>query len=116
MLSTVYILQTLFVDSELMLCDCPGLVMPSYVSTKADMVVHGILPVDQMKDHVPPVNLVCALIPRHVLEAHYSLMIPKPMEGEDQDRPPTAEELLNAYGCMLNGFILVCYKDAIWCY
>lgn len=83
-----------------MLCDCPGLVMPSFATTKADMVVHGILPVDQMKDHVPPINLLTSLIPRHVLEAHYSIMIPKPLEGEDENRPPTAEELLNSYGCM----------------
>ena len=26
-------------------------------------------------------------------------MIPKPMEGEDPDRVPTAEEFLNAYAC-----------------
>ncbi|XP_054271283.1 large subunit GTPase 1 homolog [Macrosteles quadrilineatus] len=90
--------QTLYVDAELMLCDCPGLVMPSFVTTKAEMVLSGILPVDQMKDHVPPVNMLCSLIPRHVLEGHYSLMIPKPLEGEDEDRPPSAEELLNAYG------------------
>uniref|UniRef100_A0A1B6HMW8 Large subunit GTPase 1 homolog n=1 Tax=Homalodisca liturata TaxID=320908 RepID=A0A1B6HMW8_9HEMI len=90
--------QTLYVDQHLLLCDCPGLVMPSFVTTKADMVVNGILPVDQMKDHVPPVNLLATLIPREVLQAHYSIMIPKPMEGEDPDRPPTAEELLNAYG------------------
>lgn len=82
-----------------MLCDCPGLVMPSFVYTKADLVVNGILPIDQMRDHVPPVNLVTSLIPRYVLEDKYSIMIPKPLEGEDQDRSPTAEEFLNAYGC-----------------
>ena len=50
--------QTLFVDPELMLCDCPGLVFPSFVTTKADLVVSGILPVDQMRDHIPPTSLV----------------------------------------------------------
>lgn len=73
--------------------------MPSFVSTKADMIVNGILPIDQMRDHVPPVNLVTSLIPRHVLQAQYGIMIPKPLEGEDQNRPPTSEELLNTYGC-----------------
>lgn len=90
--------QTLFVDSELMLCDCPGLVMPSFVYTKADLIVNGILPIDEMRDHVPSVNLVCFNIPRHVLEDKYSIMIPKPLEGEDQDRSPNADEFLNAYG------------------
>ena len=51
--------QTLHVSSEqLVLCDCPGLVFPSLVSTKAEMVVCGILPIDQMRDHIPPVSLV----------------------------------------------------------
>lgn len=83
-----------------MLCDCPGLVMPSFMFTKAEMVVNGILPIDQMRDQVPPVTLVASLIPRHELEFTYGIMLPPPAEGEDPTRPPTAEELLNAYGCM----------------
>lgn len=44
--------QTLLLDDDLMLCDCPGLVLPSFVCTKADMIVHGILPIDQViKNH-----------------------------------------------------------------
>ncbi|KAF0291961.1 Large subunit GTPase 1 [Amphibalanus amphitrite] len=96
--------QTLHIDSELILCDCPGLVMPSFLSTKAEMVVWGVLPIDQMRDHVPPVNLVAHLMPRPVLERTYGLMLPLPREGEQPDRPPTAEELLNAYGYM-RGFM-----------
>lgn len=91
--------QTLYLEDDLLLCDCPGLVMPSFVFTKAEMVVSGILPIDQMRDHVPPVNLVSSLIPRHVIEEKYGIMLPHPEEGEDPLRPPTSEELLNAYGC-----------------
>ena len=40
--------QTLFLDKDIMLCDCCGLVMPSFCLTKADMVVNGILPIDQV--------------------------------------------------------------------
>ncbi|KAK7791762.1 hypothetical protein R5R35_012312 [Gryllus longicercus] len=90
--------QTLFLDKDLLLCDCPGLVMPSFMYSKAEMIVNGILPIDQMRDHVPPVNLVTSLIPRHVLEDTYGIIISPPREGEDPDRPPTSEELLNAYG------------------
>lgn len=90
--------QTLFLEPDLVLCDCPGLVMPSFMFTKAEMVVNGILPIDQMRDHVPPVTLVASLIPRHKLEFTYGIMLPPPAEGEDHTRPPTAEELLNAYG------------------
>ena len=77
--------------------------MPSFLSTKAEMVVWGVLPIDQMRDHVPPVNLVAHLLPRPVLERTYGLTLPPPREGEQQDRPPTSEELLNAYGCELKG-------------
>lgn len=91
--------QTLFLDKDILLCDCPGLVMPSFVLTKADMLLNGILPIDQMRDHVPAVNLLCERIPRHVLEDKYGILIAKPMEGEDMERPPHSEELLLAYGC-----------------
>jgi large subunit GTPase 1 len=93
--------MTLFVDKELMLCDCPGLVMPSFVFTKADLIINGILPIDQMRDHRPPVNIICSQIPKHILEDQFSIMVTKPLEGEDPNRPPTADEFLNAYACNL---------------
>ena len=91
-----------------MLCDCPGLVMPSFVSTKHEMVIWGILPIDQMRDHVGPINLIASLIPRRILESTYGIFIPKPMEGEELSRPPTSEELLNAYGCNID-FSFLCF-------
>lgn len=91
--------QTLYLNQDILLCDCPGLVMPSFVLTKADMILNGILPIDQMRDYVPPVNVLCTQIPRHTLEDKYGIMIARPQEGEDPNRPPFAEELLLAYGC-----------------
>ncbi|XP_077463299.1 large subunit GTPase 1 homolog [Stigmatopora argus] len=96
--------QTLYVEEGLCLCDCPGLVMPSFVSTKADMICSGILPIDQMRDHVPAASLVCQTIPRHVLEGTYGINIIRPREDEDPDRHPTSEEMLMAYGYM-RGFM-----------
>ncbi|KAL0130656.1 hypothetical protein PUN28_002347 [Cardiocondyla obscurior] len=90
--------QTLYLDKDLLLCDCPGLVMPSFVCTKAEMILNGILPIDQMRDHVPPITLLATLIPRYILEDLYGIMLPAPNEGEDPNRAPTAEELLNSYG------------------
>ncbi|KAJ8374324.1 hypothetical protein SKAU_G00049040 [Synaphobranchus kaupii] len=87
--------QTLFVEPGLCLCDCPGLVMPSFVSTKAEMICCGILSIDQMRDHN---------IPRAVLDGTYGISIIRPREDEDPQRPPTAEELLMAYGYM-RGFM-----------
>ncbi|NXA53982.1 LSG1 GTPase, partial [Nothocercus julius] len=101
--------QTLYVEPGLCLCDCPGLVMPSFISTKAEMICSGILPIDQMRDHkipswFPSLAYVCQHIPRNVLEATYGINIIRPREDEDPDRKPTAEELLTAYGCM-RGFM-----------
>uniref|UniRef100_A0AAV2L2G6 Large subunit GTPase 1 homolog n=1 Tax=Knipowitschia caucasica TaxID=637954 RepID=A0AAV2L2G6_KNICA len=96
--------QTLYVEPGLCLCDCPGLVMPSFVSTKAEMICCGILSIDQMRDHVPAVSQVCQTIPRHVFEGTYGVNIIRPREDEDPDRPATSEELLTAYGYM-RGFM-----------
>jgi len=81
------------------LCDCPGLVFPAFATTTAEMVCNGILPVDQLRDGIPPVNLVCQRIPRALLEATYSVRIARPGDGEDPRRPPTASEFLTAYAC-----------------
>ena len=35
--------QTLLVGDAMMLCDCPGLVLPKYASSKAEMVAAGAL-------------------------------------------------------------------------
>lgn len=90
--------QTLFLEKDLILCDCCGLVLPSFCLTRADMILNGILPIDQMRDYVPPVNTLCTMIPRHVLEETYGILIAKPLEGEDPKRHPFAEEVLLAYG------------------
>jgi large subunit GTPase 1 len=90
--------QTIVVDNELQLCDCPGLVFPNIVSSKAEMIINGILPIDQMKEPIPPIAILTSKIPRHVFESQYSIVLPKPTELEDEERDATAEELLTAYG------------------
>jgi len=79
------------------LCDCPGLVMPSMVNSKAGMVLQGILPIDQLRDHVPCINLMIQHMPVHVLEAKYGLVL-------QQESQLTCEQLLGAYG-VLRGFM-----------
>jgi len=91
-------LQTLYLNEHMLLCDCPGLVFPSFVSSKAEMICSGILPIDQMRDHTPPVSLVCQRIPREVLEQVYGIVMPPPQEGEEFDREPFADELLSSFG------------------
>ncbi|CAG0890243.1 unnamed protein product, partial [Cyprideis torosa] len=93
--------QTHFLTPSLLLCDCPGLVFPSLVSTKADLVLNGILPVDSLRDHVAPTTLLIERIPSPVLEKTYGLQLPvMPSNAELMIKQPdlTSEELLNAYG------------------
>ncbi|RZB38767.1 large subunit GTPase 1 -like [Asbolus verrucosus] len=107
--------QTLFLNKNLLLCDCPGLVMPSFVFTKAEMIINGILPIDQMRDHVPPVNLITNLIPKHILEDKYGIMLPQPMEDNrgfmtangQPDNPRAARYILKDY---MNGKLLYCHS------
>ncbi|KAH9519333.1 large subunit GTPase 1 [Bulinus truncatus] len=103
-------LQTLFLDEHLVLCDCPGLVFPSFVATRAHLVINGILPIDELRDHISPVTLISFYLNWTVhffflTESTYSLMIPRPSSDDmNPDRKPTAEELLSAYGAM-HGFM-----------
>lgn len=96
--------QTFYIENDLVLCDCPGLVFPSFVTNKAEMVLSGILPIDEIRDHIPPINLICNKIPRKVLEVTYGINIPKPLDGEDESRVPTSAEFLDSYGLM-RGFM-----------
>ena len=47
--------QTLNLDADLCLCDCPGLVFPSFANSKAEMMTCGVLNIDTMRDYVGPV-------------------------------------------------------------
>lgn len=87
--------QTFLVDKDMMLCDCPGLVFPNFVSSKSDMVINGVLPIDQMKDYVGPVRQIVAKIPRSYFEEIYGLAF-----DQRKEQNLTAEDLLNAFGFM----------------
>jgi large subunit GTPase 1 len=93
--------QTLLLTDDITLCDCPGLVMPSICNSKAGMVLQGILPIDQLRDHVPVINLLLTCIPPHVLESRYGLVLPR--EGGVHAKL-SSEQLLTAYGT-LRGFM-----------
>lgn len=87
--------QTFLIDRDMMLCDCPGLVFPNFVSSKSEMVTNGILPIDQMKDSLGPVRLIVERIPRGFFEDVYGLAF-----ENDSKQNITAEDLLNAFGFM----------------
>lgn len=91
--------QTIFLDEQLCLCDCPGLVFPNFVLSKAEMILNGILPVDQIKDFRPPINLLTCVVPLRVFQAKYSLILPANEEYQ-QKQYLTSDELLNSYSLM----------------
>lgn len=89
--------QTLYLSPDLLLCDCPGLVFPNFATTKAELVVNGVLPIDQQREFTGPAGLVAQRIPKHFLEAVYGLKIhTRPLE-DGGTGIPTASELLRAY-------------------
>ena len=89
--------QTLIISEELTLCDCPGLVFPSFTSSRYEMIASGVLPIDRMTQHREAVQVVANRVPRHVIEEVYKINLPKPKPYELQSRPPLATELLRTY-------------------
>ena len=97
--------QTLLLPErdDLMLCDCPGLVFPSFVSNTADLIAAGVYPIAQMRDHWPVIELICRRIPREIINASYGIHIPEPSAQTLTERgltrmpPPTGEEFLTTY-------------------
>lgn len=73
--------QTLNLEGQgcwsICLCDCPGLVFPSFANSKAEMMCCGVLPIDTMKDYISPVSLIVHRVPRAVLEDHYKIKLPQ---------------------------------------
>lgn len=91
--------QTFILDNELTICDCPGLVFPNIASSKAEMIINGILPIDQIKDSMMAIDAITEKIPAHVFESLYGLILKKP-DGSEQDsnRHVSSLELLTVYG------------------
>ena len=89
--------QTILIDDDLLLCDCPGLVFPSVIASKAGMICSGILPIDQMRQHAEAIQLICNRVPRHHLQSVYGVLLPEPTIDEAPDRPPFHHELTGAY-------------------
>ncbi|KAL6205206.1 hypothetical protein ACLB2K_022468 [Fragaria x ananassa] len=96
--------QTLIISDELTLCDCPGLVFPSFSSSRHEMIACGVLPIDRMTEKREAVQVVADRVPRYVIEKVYNIDLPKPKSYELQSRPPLAAELMRAY-CASRGYV-----------
>lgn len=89
--------QTIHLSQRIVLCDCPGLVFPNFTSTKAELVVNGVLPIDQLRESMGPMGLVAQRIPRQWLEAVYGMKIEVRSEEEGGTGQATGEELAKAF-------------------
>ncbi|PWN87750.1 P-loop containing nucleoside triphosphate hydrolase protein [Acaromyces ingoldii] len=89
--------QTIALSPSVTLCDCPGLVFPQFATTSADLVVDGVLPIDQMREYTAPAELVARRIPKDVIEGTYGFRIEVEHPEEGGSGEPTGLELLTAY-------------------
>ena len=98
-------LQTFMLTDSIMLCDCPGLVFPSFMATVGDMLLSGVLPINNMRNYIEPAAALACRVPQHVLEAVYGLQVKRELDIFDApDRPPNAFEMLGAY-CAVRGYV-----------
>jgi len=72
-------LQTMRLDNELMLCDCPGLVFPSVKVDRALQVLLGVFPLSQLRE---PYTCIRFLAERLPLEQIYNLKPPRGSEAQ----------------------------------
>lgn len=80
--------QTIVIDKELTLCDCPGLVFPNFAASRAELVLAGVLPVDELRERNSSVELLISRIPVEILRHLYKY------QGS---ATPTASQLLSAF-------------------
>lgn len=76
--------QTLIMSESLRLCDCPGLVFPTFATSAANLVCNGILPIDQLRDVFPPLQELCRRVSKDQIADVYGLNFPawKPLDAE----------------------------------
>jgi len=109
--------QTLRVpDWDVMLCDCPGLVFPSFLSSTADLIVSGVYSIAHIRDPLPVIEKICQRISRDILDKMYSIHLPHPplwdIQLESNSKMSgvnfpftTAKDLLDMY----------CHKRSVIC-
>jgi large subunit GTPase 1 len=112
--------QTLQIHDNITLCDCPGLVFPTFMSSKAEMFCNGLLRIAEMRECIAPTSIVTRLIPRREFEYVYGISLPKRIDptsivttGDGKAYAPKAklspQQLLDTYST-LRGFFITAGK------
>lgn len=65
--------QTLILNDNVTLVDCPGLVFPKIASSVAYMMLNGLYSVDTIKDFYTPIKVLVNRIPKKKVCEIYSL-------------------------------------------
>jgi len=96
--------QTIVIG-DVTLCDCPGLVFPSFMANKAEMLVNGILPIDEVRgrDFIPALELVVRRVSKRVLEDEYKIKLDLPAEAKRATTLTLLEALCVAKGLFGTG-------------
>ena len=73
-------LQTLYLDDQrdenaVILCDCPGLVFPSWSSSKEDMILDGVIPIDHLREFLKAIEMMMTRIGVEQLNAVYGMKL-----------------------------------------
>lgn len=66
-------LQTIILSPNITLCDCPGLIFPSLVNSKAEMICNGVISIDAVMEYVEPINYILQTVPNLILKYLYKL-------------------------------------------
>lgn len=85
-------IQSLILDDDIELLDCPGLVLPAY-AVAPDLLLTAVLPIDQMRAHDAAMARLCQLVSKHTFEEKYGLLLPQ----DDNGAPLDYKQILTAH-------------------
>jgi len=93
--------QTLQLSETVTLCDCPGLVFPTLMHSKADMVLNGVIPIDNLTDFITPSRLMVHRLSIKQINQCYKLRLP---ENKKHSKLITVYDVLDSY-CRQRGLL-----------
>jgi large subunit GTPase 1 len=97
-------------ERNITLCDCPGLVFPSVVATKAHLVIRGVQPIDVVPDTMGPVELIVDRVGlEEALDYYRCAEQAAPFRHES-----AARTLLSAMAVKLGHFLRLKEPDLSW--
>jgi len=67
--------QTIVLNEQITLCDCPGLVFPTFMSSKSELVLNGVVPIDNLHDFMAPSRLMASRVDVMLLNHVFKLSL-----------------------------------------